>query len=370
VGENSFGEPAAQRLGARRGARVTAESPSVDTDALAADLEALAHAHPEIAGKLHLAATTLVEQKAEIKLLSEQITVVKGALSHFLEGLGTRDGAEGLVKEAAVLQVLLGIAATLLDDLHDDDLEDDEREDDEREDNERAVAGVVMGDVNDVDMMTPPAPAAAPAPPGAPVLVRGAAIAALSTAAPRRRSAKHPHVQGAAVLESLVEASRLQSQGKMAAAAAVRAAIPAGTEPKEHSINKAAQALESMLFQFGGLSTVTRVLEKLMSRAPVAALLPDHLKATDEVVKTQAAMVEAVRDFLRVLTPHRGRRTDMNANAFWWVVAAVLPQDLLKDRQGRSCMRMLHVNYRVVKKGVAHGRATEAQGGWQLAVTC
>jgi hypothetical protein len=53
-------------------------------------------------------------------------------------------------------------------------------------------------------------------------------------------------MQGAAVLERLVEASRLQSQGKMAAAAAVRASIPAGTEPKERSINKAAQALESM----------------------------------------------------------------------------------------------------------------------------
>ena len=132
-------------------------------------------------------------------------------------------------------------------------------------------------------------------------------------------------MQGAAVLERLVEAFRLQSQGKMAAAAAVRASIPAGREPKERSINKAAQALESMLFQCGGLSTVTRVLEKPMSRAPVAALLPDHLKATGVTVKTQAAMAEAVREFLRVLTPHRGRRTDVNANAFWSVVAVVLP---------------------------------------------
>ena len=126
-------------------------------------------------------------------------------------------------------------------------------------------------------------------------------------------------------MERLVEAFRLQSQGKMAAAAAMRASIPAGREPKERSINKAAQALESMLFQFGGLSTVKMVLEKPMSRAPVAALLPDHLKATGVTVKTQAAMAEAVREFLRVLTPHRGRRTDVNANAFWSVVAAVLP---------------------------------------------
>ena len=56
------------------------------TDALAADLEALAHAHPVIAGTLHLVATTLVEQKAEIKLLSENTAAVKGALSQFLKG--------------------------------------------------------------------------------------------------------------------------------------------------------------------------------------------------------------------------------------------------------------------------------------------
>ena len=304
--------------------------PARGHDALAANLEALAHAHPEVAGTLYLAAMTLAEQKAGIKLLSEQITVVKGALSQFLKGLGTRDGAEGLGKEeAAALEVLQGIAATLLDDLEDGgDLEDDEHEDDER-----AGAGVVVGDVNDVGMMAPPAPAAAPAlpaprgaptPPGAPAFVRGAVPAAQPTAAPRRLSAKHPHVQGAAVLERLVEASRLQSQGKMVAAAAVRASIPAGTESKERSINKAAQALESMLLLCGGLSTVTWVLEKLISRAPVAALLPDHLKETDETVKTQAAMAEAVRKFLRVLTPHRGRRTDVNANAFWSVVAVVL----------------------------------------------
>ena len=71
------------------------------TDALAADLEALAHAHPVIAGTLHLVATTLVEQKAEMKLLSEKTAAVKGALSQFLKGLGTHDSAEGLDKEEA-----------------------------------------------------------------------------------------------------------------------------------------------------------------------------------------------------------------------------------------------------------------------------
>ena len=99
---------------------------------------------------------------------------------------------------------------------------------------------MVVGDVVNVDMMAPPAPAAAPAlpaprgaptAPGAPALVRGAAPAALFMALPRRRSTKHPHVQGEAALGTLVEAPRLQIQNKMAAAAAVRAAIPAGTEP-------------------------------------------------------------------------------------------------------------------------------------------
>ena len=237
MGWSEFGEYNVGRLGARHGSvarfTVQCEFGEVDTAALAIELESLGLAHPEFSGTLHLAATTIEKQKEEIGLLSEKIMLVKGALSRFVRdlGKGAARAETGLDKEeAAALQVLQGIAATLLDDLQDGDLEDDEREDDER-----AVAGV--GDVNDVDMMAPPPPAAAPAlpaPRGAPTppaLVRGGAPAALSTAAPRRRSAKHPYVQGAAVLESLVEASRLQSQGKMAVAAAVRAAIPAGTEP-------------------------------------------------------------------------------------------------------------------------------------------
>jgi len=111
--------------------------------------------------------------------------------------------------------VLQGIAATLLGDLQDGDLDDDEHEDDER-----AGAGVVVGDTSDVGMMAPPPPAAAPAlpaprgaptPPCAPALVRGAAPAALSTAAPRQLPAKRPHVQGAAALESLLFLCLLRS---------------------------------------------------------------------------------------------------------------------------------------------------------------
>ena len=63
MGENSFGvRRSASGLAAAGGSPSSARP--VDTDALATDLEALALAHPEIAGTLHLAATTLAEQKA------------------------------------------------------------------------------------------------------------------------------------------------------------------------------------------------------------------------------------------------------------------------------------------------------------------
>ena len=47
----------------------------------------------------------------------------------------------------------------------------------------------------------------------------------------------------------------------------------------------------------------------------------------------------------------KGRRSDVDANAFWAAAVALLPADLLKDRKGRAAMRLLDINYRVIKKG-------------------
>jgi len=59
----------------------------------------------------------------------------------------------------------------------------------------------------------------------------------------------------------------------------------------------------------------------------------------------------------------------VNASAFWSVIAAVLPPGLFENRQDRSFMRLLHINYRVAKKGIGLGLKTEAEGGWRLIAT-
>ena len=46
----------------------------------------------------------------------------------------------------------------------------------------------------------------------------------------------------------------------------------------------------------------------------------------------------------------KGRRSDVDTNAFWAAAVALLPADLLKDRKGRAAMRLLGINYRVIKK--------------------
>ena len=45
----------------------------------------------------------------------------------------------------------------------------------------------------------------------------------------------------------------------------------------------------------------------------------------------------------------KGRRSDVERNAFWASVVSLMPTDLLENRQGRAMMRILGISYRVVK---------------------
>ena len=46
----------------------------------------------------------------------------------------------------------------------------------------------------------------------------------------------------------------------------------------------------------------------------------------------------------------RGRRTDVASTAFWAAAVALIPSDVLLNRKGRAIMRLLDIDYRVVKK--------------------
>ena len=62
----------------------------------------------------------------------------------------------------------------------------------------------------------------------------------------------------------------------------------------------------------------------------------------------------------------KGRRSDINANAFWAAATALVPDDVFENRQGRAVMRLLNLNYRAVKKASDFRREMHDTGrGWK-----
>jgi hypothetical protein len=66
----------------------------------------------------------------------------------------------------------------------------------------------------------------------------------------------------------------------------------------------------------------------------------------------------------------KGRRSDVERNAFWASVVSLMPADLIDNRQGRAMMRILGISYRTVKRGNEVRKALEEKGkGWVLLST-
>ena len=65
-----------------------------------------------------------------------------------------------------------------------------------------------------------------------------------------------------------------------------------------------------------------------------------------------------------------GRRSDTERNAFWAGVVALMPADLIENRQGRAMMRILDLPYRTIKRGNTMRKELEDEGkGWVLLKT-
>mmetsp|Transcript_42748 Transcript_42748/g.54933 ORF Transcript_42748/g.54933 Transcript_42748/m.54933 type:complete len:209 (+) Transcript_42748:327-953(+) len=63
----------------------------------------------------------------------------------------------------------------------------------------------------------------------------------------------------------------------------------------------------------------------------------------------------------------KGRRTTMDTNVFWGVLAAILPESIVHDRKQREAARMLGVDASVIRKGVDYRAALET--GWKPIIT-
>ena len=89
---------------------------------------------------------------------------------------------------------------------------------------------------------------------------------------------------------------------------------------------------------------------KVLPEATWSRLPDKDDDARDEVIG-------AARRFLKEIMATRGRRTDVESTAFWAAAVALIPSDVLQNRKGRAIMRLLDIDYRVVKK------ATEMRAG-------
>ena len=71
-------------------------------------------------------------------------------------------------------------------------------------------------------------------------------------------------------------------------------------------------------------------------------------KTTDDEARDD--IIKAARMFLKEVLASKGRRTDVESNAFWAAAVALIPADVLVNRKGRAVMRLLDIDYRVIKK--------------------
>ena len=80
--------------------------------------------------------------------------------------------------------------------------------------------------------------------------------------------------------------------------------------------------------------------------------------------------MEAVRRFLKEILATSGRRTDVERNAFWSAAVALIPSDVFLNRKGRAVMRLLDVDYRVVKMAAdMRGDLEDGSKKWKLLKT-
>ena len=78
----------------------------------------------------------------------------------------------------------------------------------------------------------------------------------------------------------------------------------------------------------------------------------------------------AARRFLKEILASKGRRSDIERNAFLAAAAALVPSDVFKDRKGRGVMRLLDIDYRLLKQAaVLRADLEDGSKKWALKKT-
>ena len=214
---------------------------------------------------------------------------------------------------------------------------------------------------------TPAAPPAALAPAAAP------AEAPLAAASKRQKTETARVRRGRQLRDALKKVASLLSHDKSKQAKEALAELEKGPQSKTSLEKSRAGELRDLLFTFGGFNLTKAALDRFLSMGEVRRLLDDDLvKTRQEMIDatTATAMLQAAKRFFNEMLKSQGRRTDVERNAFWAGVVALMPSDMKENRQMRAIMRILQLPYRTIKQAKTMRKELEDKGvGWVLLET-
>jgi hypothetical protein len=170
---------------------------------------------------------------------------------------------------------------------------------------------------------------------------------------------------------ALQEVSRLKAKHKPKAAQQKLDAAASGKVPLDGLVNKRAFELSGTLFSFGSLELTRAVLDKFLGMRDVQQLLPEAVLTTRQAAvdaKTAMELLRTAKLFFTHLMKvkglkGKGRRNDIDMNAFWASAAALIPREVFESRQGRAVSRLLGIPYRTVKRASNIRATIEDSGG-------
>ena len=184
--------------------------------------------------------------------------------------------------------------------------------------------------------------------------------------------------EGRELRTGLQEVSKLKGLGHTKQAQAKLDSLSSGNAPTKGTVNARAFEMAGQLFKVGNLELTRAVLDKFLSLRDVKQALPEAiLKTRQEMADAATAtqILETAKSFFTVImkvkgVTGKGRRSDVNMNAFWASAASLLPRNLLQTRHGRATARLLGIPYRVIKRASTIRADIEDSGvGWKYITT-
>ena len=290
------------------------------------DLVGILKVHPEHHKTVHGAVDLIKKQVMQIECLKNALGKVRTELTMIVGGL-----------EGEELKIITALHDMILDVL---DMVDDEAEE------SSAPATLAFSSTAPPSSTSPPSSAS-------------------SSSAPRETTR---HREGKAALEGLKNVARLEAKGKMAKAAEKLKSLPTGKHVGEQTISNAGRAMESLLFQLGGLDTIRRVLDSFFARPAVRTAMSNHLKSKTKSHDDAAvdSIINTAKAFFTGIMGTKGRRSDIDMNAFWAAAAAMVPVTAREDKLVRAVMRILGLRYESVKRAIELRKAmVDTAAGWK-----